>query len=129
MKALIIQGPQGSGKSTLARELAAGQGRGVYDVIDAAVAESSYFELSDSLRHNLDTLILEEFNHEDGKQLAMVKQLVSNDRVEVSCKNVESYVVDTPNLIMVSGAAEPIKFDVLDRRFAVIYTSSKEVEA
>ena len=117
-KSIIIQGPQGCGKRQLAKTIAGMIGR-PYSIITMAELCGSAFALSRILIEEPKAVIIEGFNGTNA-EMSFVKQLVSNDKLEIPVKGGMPYTITTPNFIFCTGNADLLNINGDDRRFILV---------
>lgn len=117
---LIIHGVEGSGKTTLAQKLS----------VEYGVSNTTYFErLKQSFNYDIfandpDVVIVDNCPMDDDS-VALMKQLVTSDTLEVNRKYKPSSILKTPNFIFITGELEPLKIEHLERRFKLIECTVK----
>jgi energy-coupling factor transporter ATP-binding protein EcfA2 len=120
-KALLIVGPEGSGKSILAGILAHSDGDDLR--IDSHEFFNNPFALG-SLQDNIQTVIVEDVVYKDiiadNDVTDFIKNLITQDNIDVQEKNKPPRVITTPNFIFTTGDATCLYLPTDCRRFRTI---------
>lgn len=123
--ALVLAGPQGSGRMQAAIEAAKPLGSYRTCSIDSLFKP---FGLASALRDKPRTLIVDaEYGAIHPGIVAKLKCLISNKTVMVEDKRRRAHEVPTPNMIFITGAANPLSLDGNDRRFMVVNMPMQKV--
>lgn len=115
-QALVITDTQGSGKNRLAREISTHHG--TFTEIDVCELEANFF-LGRVLIEEPNTLIVNGFP-ENKKTIAKIKSWITSGVIFCQRQYREPVPMKSPNIIFLSGSADPLHLIGKDRRFAVI---------
>lgn len=117
-KALVITGGKGAGKSTLARKIAHNTG----DYISTTFNEmkEGAFALGRVLGDKPDAVIIEDDTNEFSDAFDFMKKLIASDTLMVDRKGMVPENVKTPHFIICTGAIDPLKLGISERRFTVL---------
>lgn len=117
-KALIITGAKGAGKITLAHKIAEATGSRTFTTLQKIT--QSKFELDNILKHEPDTVIIEDELNHINIHLNFIKSLISNDKIKIDRKGMVPKGVKTPHFIICTGDKEPLKHALSECRFTVL---------